>query len=221
MKRELNTVFLIKPIRGAIWKVVGAIKCLQSIHVHLNSVVNGSGLRGKGSELWCGGWRTPCAGHGVLTCVINSLSHGYKLCYINQVKTTGYISSHWLSRTLSPCPVPLVRNVFIKYLYLFSIRHKVTRLHQSTNIGDFREREWRVTNYHFLNTLDWLAQWACVTSFCRAAQNGGGRRTHDCIRRHYFWPQKQVLIWMEVICYDSLPLPPAPARKREPGSREL
>ena len=99
----------------------------------------------------------------------------------------------------------------------------VTRWHVSTSqqTSETSERDWRVTNYHFLNTLDWLAQWACVTSFCRAAQNGGGRRTHDCIRRHYFWPQKQVLIWMEVICYDSLPLPPAPARKREPGSREL
>ena len=187
--------------------------------------MNGSGLRGKGSELWCGGWRTPCAGHGVLTCVINSLSHGYKLCYINQVKTTGYISSRWLSRTLAPCPVPLLWGMFSSNIYICF--PSVTRWHVSTSqqTSETSERDWRVraggTNYHFLNTLLWLAQWACVTSFCRAAQHGGGRRTHDCIRRHYFWPQKQVLIWMEVICYDSLPLPPAPTRKRETGTREL
>ena len=153
----------------------------------------------------------------VLTCVINSLSHGYKLCYINQVKTTGYISAHWLSRT---CPVSRARGMFSSNIYICS--SSVTNWHVFASQQTLENAETetvRWTNYPFLNSLHWLAQWACVTSFA-PAQNGGGRRTHDCIRRHYFWPQKQVAIWMEVICYDSLQLPPAPARKRDSAARD-
>ena len=102
VKRELITVFL---INRSIWKVVGTVKCftIYSCSFKFSSEwVRDSEGRGEWVVMAVSAARPGC----VLTCVINSLSHGYKLCYINQVKTTGYnlAPTDYLAHV--PCLVP-------------------------------------------------------------------------------------------------------------------
>ena len=158
VKRELTTVFL---INRSIWKVVGTVKCftIYSCSFKFSSEwVRDSEGRGEWVVMAVSAARPGC----VLTCVINSLSHGYKLCYINQVKTTGYISAHWLSRT---CPMSRARGMFSSNIYICF--PSVTNWHVFASQQTLVTAETvRRTNYPFLNSLCWLAQWACVTSFC-------------------------------------------------------